>query len=212
MSQRTIVIVLIVAVAILGVALWFKQTMQPAQPPQAAAPEAAGEMPGGETPGMPPQDTPAGEALDPGIAWQVPAGWVAQGERPMRVATYSVPKAAGDPEDGECAVFYFGPNQGGGIDDNIDRWIGQFDKPDTPVRSKTTVNGMEVSRVAVDGTYLAPGGMNMAPTAEKKNYRLLGGIVAGPGGYVFYKFTGPRKTVARATKEFDAMLASAKQR
>jgi len=23
------------------------------------------------------------------------------------------PKAAGDPEDGECAVFYFGPGQGG---------------------------------------------------------------------------------------------------
>jgi hypothetical protein len=226
MSQRTIVLVLILAVAILGVALWFKQTMQPAQP-QATAPEATGETPGGEAPGMPPQGMPpqgmppqgapqgmgepAGEAMDLGVAWKVPAGWQPQGERPMRVATYTVPKAAGDPEDGECAVFYFGPNQGGGVDDNIDRWVGQFADPDKPVRSQQTVAGMAVARVSVDGTYLAPAGMNMAPTGEKKNYRLLGGIVSGPNGNVFFKFTGPRKTVEQASKAFDGMLASLKQ-
>jgi hypothetical protein len=217
MSKRTLVLALVLAVAIIGVAVWFKQTMQPAQPPQATTPETAGEMPGGGAPGMPPQGTPPqgmggpeSEAMDPGIAWQVPAGWAAQGERPMRVATYSVPRAAGDPENGECAVFYFGPNQGGTVDDNIARWVGQFDKPGKPVRSQSTINGMTVSRVTVDGTYLAPGGMNMAPTAQKKDYRLLGGIVAGPSGNVFYKFTGPRKTVEQATQAFDAMLASVK--
>jgi hypothetical protein len=214
MSQRTIVLVVILVVAILGVALWFKQTMQPAQPPQATAPEAAGETPGGEAPGMPPQGMgePAPEAMDLGVAWKVPAGWQPQGERPMRVATYTVPKAAGDPEDGECAVFYFGPNQGGAVDDNIDRWVGQFSEPDKPVRSQQTVNGMAVARVSVDGTYLAPAGMNMAPTAEKKDYRLLGGIVSGPNGNVFFKFTGPRRTVERATKAFDGMLASIEKR
>lgn len=202
MSQRTLVVVLIAAVAIVAIALWFKQTMQPQQP-QATAPEASGQMPG-----MPPEGMAAAPALEPGIAWQVPARWQEQAERPMRVATYTVPKASGDPEDGECAVFYFGPNQGGGVEDNIDRWIGQFEDPGTPARSKQTVNGLEVSRVSVDGTFLAPSGMTMEPTAQKKDYRLLGAIVSGPNGFVFFKFTGPKKTVEQATKEFDGMLAS----
>lgn len=206
MSQRTLVAVLIAAVAVVAIALWFKQTMQP-QEPQVPAPEASGQAPG-----MPSEGMGAAQALDPGIAWQVPARWQEQGERPMRVATYTIPKASGDPEDGECAVFHFGANQGGGVEENIDRWIGQFADPDKPVRSQQTANGLPVSRVSVDGTFLAPSGMTMEPTAQKKDYRLLGAIVSGPNGFVFFKFTGPRKTVEQATKEFDGMLASMKAR
>src|SRR5687768_2151092 len=38
---------------------------------------------------------------------------------PMRKASYVVPRAAGDAEDGELTVFYFGPGQGGSIDANV---------------------------------------------------------------------------------------------
>ena len=58
-----------------------------------------------------------------GVKWKAPAAWKNQGDRPMRAATYTT---GGDAEPGEVAVFYFGPGQGGGVQANIDRWIGQF--------------------------------------------------------------------------------------
>jgi hypothetical protein len=44
------------------------------------------------------------------------------------------------------------------------------------------------------------------PTSPKGNYALLGAIAEGPEGNVFFKLTGPRKTVRAAAKQFDAML------
>ena len=65
-----------------------------------------------------------------GLTWTAPPEWKAQGERPMRAATYSIPAAKGDPEPAELAVFYFGESSGGGVDANVKRWIDQFQKAD----------------------------------------------------------------------------------
>jgi hypothetical protein len=45
----------------------------------------------------------------------------------------------------------------------------------------------------------------------KAGYRLLGAIVEGPDGDIFFKLTGPAKTVAAAQDEFQAMLKSIKK-
>jgi hypothetical protein len=148
-----------------------------------------------------------------GIKWTAPAGWKSLGERPMRAATYVVPAAPGDKEDGECAVFYFGQGQGGGVQANIDRWIGQFDQPDgRPSKglAKTqqrTINGLRVTTIDLSGTYTGAGGP-MGPKVTKPGYRLLGGIVEGPQGAVFFKFTAPAKTVAAQEGAFQKMLGS----
>jgi hypothetical protein len=63
-----------------------------------------------------------------GVQWVMPSRWSEEHPRPMRVVTYTVPSAEGDPEPGECAVFYFGNDQGGGVDANIERWVTQFEK------------------------------------------------------------------------------------
>ncbi|HSQ09616.1 MAG TPA: hypothetical protein VLN25_03220, partial [Burkholderiaceae bacterium] len=65
-----------------------------------------------------------------GLTWTAPPEWKAQGERPMRAATYSIPAAKGDSEPAELAVFYFGESSGGGVDANVKRWIEQFQKAD----------------------------------------------------------------------------------
>ena len=70
----------------------------------------------------------AGAATVAGISWSIPSGWSEQPPRQMRVATYAVPAASGDAEGGECAVFYFGNDQGGSVEANIDRWVAQFDE------------------------------------------------------------------------------------
>src|SRR6266545_4943782 len=64
-----------------------------------------------------------------GLKWTAPAGWKAEAARPMRAATYAVPAAAGDKDNGECVVYFFGAGQGGGVDANLERWKGQFKGP-----------------------------------------------------------------------------------
>lgn len=143
-----------------------------------------------------------------GVRWSIPKRWTEQGQRPMRAATYTIPAAEEDSETGECAVFYFGNGQGGTVDQNIDRWISQFETGGVPVRTHKDVNGMSVTLAQVAGAYLAPAGPMMQSTGKKENFRLLGAIVEAPEGLVFYKFTGPAKTVARAEGEFNAMVQS----
>ena len=43
-------------------------------------------------------------------------------------------------------------------------------------------------------------------------YRLLGAIVEGPGGNLFFKLTGPEKTVTDAATPFRKMLEGIKKK
>lgn len=130
---------------------------------------------------------------------------------PMRKASFVVPKADGDTEDGELTVFYFGPGQGGSIDANVDRWVKQFGevKPSDVKRADREANGLRQHTVELDsGTF--SGGMGMGPSSPKPNYGLVGGIVETPSGAYFFKMTGPSKTVKKAKADFYALLDSIK--
>lgn len=142
-----------------------------------------------------------------GMQWSVPKAWSALPERPMRVASYQVPASSGDKEAGDCAVFFFEGGQGGSLDANIDRWVGQFEGAPQPARSSKEVNGMKVELVKLEGTY-SPGMTMMQSTEKKENYRLYGAIVEAPQGLVFFKMTGPKNTVAGAEADFDALVGS----
>ena len=132
----------------------------------------------------------------------------------MRLATYTVPHAAGDQDNAECGVFYFGAGQGGSVEANLDRWIGQFLQPDgKPAKSaakieKRTIHGLKVTTVDVTGAYTGMAGPSADPGAPKRGYRLLGAIAEGPQGSVFFKFTGPAKTIAANQQAFEKMLES----
>ncbi len=141
------------------------------------------------------------------LKWTAPATWKAQPERPMRAATYSVPKAAGDAEDGECAVFYFGPGQGGSVQANIERWYGQFESTSKPPAPRPGKAGKyKVTYVDHAGTYKSGGPMMAAAAVKKPGFQLLGAIVEGPQGSVFFKLTGPAKTVSAAKASFEKMI------
>lgn len=160
---------------------------------------------------------PAAADTVSGISWDPPKGWDAQPQRPMRAASYTVPAAAGDSEGGECIVYYFGPGQGGGVEANVQRWIGQFEAPDggsadkLATRSQKTVNGIEVTLLDLSGTYLFKP-FPMAPQATKKpGYRMLAAIAQGKDAPVFFKLTAPAKTAAAAESAFLAMVDSLKE-
>lgn len=147
-----------------------------------------------------------------GVKWTAPAAWKTQAPKPMRAATYMIPAAAGDKDPGELAVYYFGPGQGGSADANIKRWVGQFQTPDgkpAEGRQKTakkTINGLPVTTIDISGTYTGAAGPMATEKIIKPGYRLLGAIVEGPQGGVFFKFTGPAKTVAANQASFDKLL------
>jgi hypothetical protein len=197
---RWIAGVLVVGLLVLGFVTW-KRSVEPVRLADAAAP-AAGEE----------NRSPDPEALAAasGIRWTVPAGWRDGGERAMRLATYLV--GGQDPHAGaECAVFHFGAGQGGGVDDNIDRWTGQFEGTPGSSRRAMTVHGMNVTRVEIAGTFLAPGA-DMQSQGRLAAWKLLGAIVEGPQGSVFFKFTGPARVIDGAASDFDALLASLEPR
>ena len=168
-----------------------------------------------------------GPALEPGSAhstgaasphgggrlrWTAPPEWVE--EKPassMRKAQYRLPRAAGDAEDAELAVFFF-EGSGGSVQANIERWIGQFRKADgTPAGdiARTThkqSRGIPVTIVDVSGTYLA-GGMAMPGSKpEKPDFRMLAAVAEASSGPWFFKLAGPAKTVARWEPAFQLFL------
>ena len=146
------------------------------------------------------------------ITWVDPAGLRrVPPKSAMRKASYEVPRVPGDAEDGELAVFYFGPGQGGGIDANVDRWVKQFAgvAPGDVKRADREVHGLrahtvEIVRGTFDAGQMAMGGSS----GPKKDYALVGAIVEAPSGAYFFKMTGPAATVRAARPAFDQLLDS----
>lgn len=147
------------------------------------------------------------ESAAAGVKWTAPATWRLQTARPMRVATYEIPAAAGS-EPGECGVFHFGQGQGGSVEDNLARWAGQFEAAAPPKKETRTVRALRVHTIDLSGTYLASGGPMMQTQAKKPGYRLLGAIVEAPRGLVFFKCTGPAATIGKAQSEFESLVGS----
>lgn len=195
MNLRVLVAVAIVAIAGLGLFAWQRTSHK--ETPQAMATEPPAQMPSME---------PTGEV---GVKWTAPSRWKAEPASGVRIATYQVPaKDGGDPA--QCVVYFFGPGQGGGVEANIERWVGEFTNPGTPDKKNFDVGDIHVHRVKVSGTYVAHGMMSGQSAAPESNTTLLGAICEGPNGSLFFKFTGPEKTVSAAESEFDGMLKTLK--
>jgi hypothetical protein len=105
-------------------------------------------------------------------------------------------------------VFFFGPGQGGSVQDNIDRWVHQFEDAGNADRSAKGINGLKVSMVKVQGTYAGMAGPMMGGGEKKTNYALLGAIVEAPQGMVFFKLTGPKATVGSIEPVFNDLIGS----
>jgi hypothetical protein len=127
----------------------------------------------------------------------------------MRVAEFVVPRAPGDAEDAEVIVYFFG-GTGGSVDANVQRWIGQFDRPKDAAadgnRTTFSVGHLKVTTVDVSGTYIAEVRPGSAERHNKPNYRMRAAVVETPKGPYFVKLTGPTGTVGAAMPAFDAFI------
>ena len=161
--------------------------------PQASSPSARGEL-----------------------QFKSPSGWIS--ERPtssMRVSQYQLPAAEGDAESASLVVYYFGQGQGGSVEANLQRWIGQMQTPDGKPASdnakteNTTVNGLKVTLLDVSGTYAGSDMGGGGTSQSKPNYRMRAGVIDTPKGAYFIKLVGPEATVARWDQTFQDFVKSA---
>ena len=140
------------------------------------------------------------------ILWDAPAHWEAR--RPsneMRFAEYGV--SDGDSAlSAELTVFFFGAG-GGGVEDNLQRWAGQFGGDAEPERDEREVNGMTVHLIDVAGTYQTD--MPMAGGDQpQEEQRLLGAIAEASAGLYFFRMVGDEELVAEQVEAFDAFVNS----
>ena len=142
-----------------------------------------------------------------GISWKAPDSWKKEADRPMRAATYTIAPVKGDTDSAECGVFFCGSGQGGSVEAHIDRWVGQFEGAKAPTPKKEKIAGYDVTSVELVGTYSPPNMMNPnAPKVSKPGTELYAFIVTAPQGNVFFKLSGPKKTVDAAKADFQKML------
>ncbi len=172
------------------------------EPPAAAAPTPAAAEPPATANEVAPSASGGRTLTVAGLAFDVPEGWAE--DKPgvqMRLAQYSLPGEVGP---AVLAVYCFGVGQGGSTEDNIQRWVGQFQAPNhpgQPAPSRTygfARDGLTCTVVRAQGTY-APGTMGAPQASGPQSYAdhaLYGLIVeGGPKGTVFIKVTGPQATL-----------------
>jgi len=152
---------------------------------------------------------PDAEDFTGGIAWHVvPPLSPHAPSSPMRAAEYVV----SDHPEATLAVFHFGQGEGGSVDDNIDRWVDQFTQPDgrssrdVAVITHGEAGGLPITYVDVSGSFRGMRGGETPVAAEDQ--RMLGAIVEGPQGLVFFKLSGPVSVIGMAADAFAATLAS----
>jgi hypothetical protein len=148
------------------------------------------------------------------LKFDAPQGWVSKAPgSSMRVAEFTLPKTAGDSEDATLAVFHFG-GQGGTIEANLERWIGQMTQPDGRASkdvartTKLSPRGLPITLVDLTGTYVAEVSPGSSERFNKPGFRLRAAVVETKEGPYFVKLTGPEKTVGRWDEAFMSFLKS----
>ncbi len=135
-----------------------------------------------------------------------------------RVAEFAVPPVEGDKDAGEFAVFYFGKRGAGGVQANIERWIGQFDKEGREVRIVTGESAAGESAkgkytlVDLTGAYNKSVGPPIARKSKKMpGWRVINVVIETESGPYFLKLDGPEKTIAAVENDFRAAFGGKKE-
>jgi hypothetical protein len=129
---------------------------------------------------------------------------------------FEVPVVEGDEIPGRLTVM----GSGGSIDENVNRWLGQFTDAagkgltrDKAKVEKLSIGGLTVHYVDLSGTYKdAPGGpFAGGATTLRENYRMLGAIIENKtAGNYFLKLYGPKATIEANEKPFQDFVNSLK--
>jgi len=147
------------------------------------------------------------------ITLNVPEDWKQKETAPgPRVAEFQVPPAGDDKEPGELAVFYFGPQGAGGVDANVQRWVGQLDEEGRKVKIASGESSLgKYTLVDLTGTYNKSIGPPIAKKSKKlPGWRVINVFVETDAGPYFLKLDGPEKSMAKVEDDFRASFGAKK--
>lgn len=153
--------------------------------------------------------TPAEQGVTvAGVTFYPHTAWTDLGPSGMRQAEFAYGPMAGEADSATLTVYYFGPEQGGGVEANLQRWVGQMELAAdvVPSRVEETVDGMKLHVIDVKGTYNVSSGMMSGPTTAKEGYLMSAAVLEGPEGSVFFKLTGPEQTAGEMVGSFKKMM------
>lgn len=151
-----------------------------------------------------------------GMKSTTPADWKQEPPSNMfRLTQFKIPRADGDKDDAELAVFYFKGGGAGTADANLKRQTAKFqpaagkDKVEEKVE-KIKVGGLDAVYQDVSGTFIK----KPFPMAEKgtpvPGYRQLYVLFEGKDGQYYMTLLGPAKTVEKHKKGFEEFLKNFK--
>lgn len=164
------------------------------------------------------QDATKIELADGKIEMTAPADWK-KIEPKSRIVQYEFSSPA-DAKEGDEKARITIMEAGGSVDENIERWYGQFEQADgKATKDKATtekfdVDGLTVHWVDIPGSFkdsMGGGPFSGGKTVLRKDYRMLGAIiVAKDQGKTFIKMTGYKDVVAALADGFKKSLKELK--
>ena len=156
--------------------------------PEAPAPASAPAVSGGS-------ERASGGGADGLPNWQVPSGWKAAGPKPMRLASFDIPDAAGN---GDVSISKLSGN-GGGLLANVNRWRGQVG-----------LAPLEAGALAANSKTVATAGGDSGTWVELVGTEktILGAIVARGEVSWFFKLTAPSAVAAQNRDAFEQFVRS----
>ena len=154
----------------------------------ASAPASAPAVSGGS-------ERASGGGADGLPNWQVPSGWKAAGPKPMRLASFDIPDAAGN---GDVSISKLSGN-GGGLLANVNRWRGQVG-----------LAPLEAGALATNSKAVATAGGDSGTWVELVGTEktILGAIVARGEVSWFFKLTAPSAVAAQNRETFEQFVRS----
>ena len=155
-----------------------------------------------------------------GLKSVTPADWKEEPlpAKSMRTQQFKLPKAEGDPEDAELALFFFRGNAGS-VQDNLARQEKKFEipagkKPEDVIKvEKIKLGGTDAVYQDIQGTYLKKAGGPFDPNAKvtkMPNYRQLYVVFETKDGQYYMTLVGPAKTIEKHKKGFEEWLKNFK--
>lgn len=144
------------------------------------------------------------------VKLEAPAAWKVMPPK-SRIVEYEFQAPGGDGKDPARVTCM---SASGSIDDNIQRWIGQFKLTEgtEPKKEKTEVAGCVVHVVEIEGTFKETMGGPFAPgpVVEKPDHAMLGAIIAKGDAKYFVKMVGSKAVVQANRDAFKKMVNEVK--
>lgn len=142
-----------------------------------------------------------------GLSFKFSAPWAAVESTGMFRAGTLAAKIEGVDKPVEAVFYYFeGPGGGGGVEANVQRWLGQFQGSPESKREEIDAGGKKITLITATGTY--NDGPPMGAKTPKADYTLLAAIVPTADSNIFIKLTGPKDAIAKLSEGFKKLAGS----